>query len=84
MPQDSERIKKDLLESMKYYDRLRVRLVYNPVKEEVKQFMQENDLQEEWQIERCIEELEDSEVCKAADELNMSTIDLNIWICESK
>jgi len=82
---DEERIKKDLIESMRYFDQLRTKLTHSLIeKASIECFMRENDLKEEWEIERCIEEQEYSIVCGAADELNVSVIDLNLWVCETK
>lgn len=83
---DESRIKRELIQSFKYFDSLRERLVYNPSKEAQHSYRQEWDLEgsEGWQIEESIEQRELSTVCEAARQLNMSVDDMSVWVAMNR
>ena len=76
-----DRIKSELLQSFKYFDSLREKLIYNPSKEAQHLYMREWDLNQIEEIEENIEQRELSTVCEAARELEMSFDDINVWLC---
>lgn len=82
-PVEEKIIRDNLLDAMRDFDQLRDKLVYNPNKVAIKQYMAEWDVKEDWEIEESIEQRETSTVHEAARQLGIDYDELNDWLCKN-